>query len=76
MTTLKRKIKLNYGEFAIIKRIAIAKSKTINVKATEIAIYQGEQSDYISLTDIASYKDAGHTDDIIKNWLRNRNTIE
>lgn len=52
------------------------KSKTINVKGTEIAVFQGEKSDSISLTDIARYKDADHTDDIIKNWLRNRNTIE
>jgi hypothetical protein len=28
------------------------------------------------LTDIAKYKDPTNTDDIIKNWLRNRNTIE
>ena len=54
----------------------MAKNKTITVKGTEITIFQGEQTDYISLTDIARYKDAEHTDDIIKNWLRNRNTIE
>ena len=54
----------------------MAKNKTINVKGTEITIYQGDGSDYISLTDIARHKDAAHTDDIIKNWLRNRNTIE
>jgi hypothetical protein len=54
----------------------MAKSKIINVKAVEITIFNGEQSDYISLTDIARYKDAEHTDDIIKNWLRNRNTVE
>jgi hypothetical protein len=54
----------------------MAKNKVINVKGTEIIIFQSELSDYISLTDIARYKDAEHTDDIIKNWLRNRNTIE
>ena len=32
--------------------------------------------DYICLTDIARYKNAEHTDDMIRNWLRNRNTIE
>ncbi len=31
---------------------------------------------YISLTDIARFKDAERTDDLIRNWLRNRNTIE
>jgi hypothetical protein len=54
----------------------MAKNKTITVKGTEIGIYQGDVSDYISLTDIARHKDAAHTDTIIQNWLRNRNTIE
>jgi len=54
----------------------MAKNKIITVKGTDISIFQGTQSDYISLTDIARYKDAANTDDIIKNWLRNRNTIE
>jgi len=54
----------------------MAKNKTIQVKGLEIAIYQGEISDYISLTDIARHKDEAHTDAIIQNWLRNRNTIE
>ncbi len=54
----------------------MAKSKKINVKGTEIAIYTGAKSDYISLTDIARFKDTKRTDYIIQNWLRNRNTIE
>ena len=54
----------------------MAKNKSIIVKGTEISIFQIENSEYISLTDIARYKDAINTDDIIKNWLRNRNTIE
>ncbi len=54
----------------------MAKNKKIDVKGTEIAIFKAEIDDYISLTDIARYKDATNTDDIIKNWLRNRNTIE
>ena len=32
--------------------------------------------DYISLTDIARHKNADHSDDLIRNWLRNRNTLE
>ncbi|MBK7108934.1 MAG: KilA-N domain-containing protein [Chitinophagales bacterium] len=52
------------------------KNKIILVKGTEIAVISGLKSDYISLTDIARHKDASNTDDIIKNWLRNRNTIE
>jgi KilA-N domain len=54
----------------------MSKNKTINVKGTEITVFQGEQTDYISLTDIARHKDASNTDTIIQNWLRNRNTIE
>ena len=54
----------------------MAKNKTIIVKGTEITILQNHNVDYISLTDIARYKDPVNTDDIIKNWLRNRNTVE
>jgi len=54
----------------------MSKNKTINVQGTAITIFQGEQSDYLSLTDIARHKDTANTDAIIQNWLRNRNTIE
>ena len=54
----------------------MAKNKTIQVKGTSISVVQVEQSDFISLTDIAKHKDAVNTDSIIQNWLRNRNTIE
>jgi len=52
------------------------KNNKIIVKGSEISILHIETEDYISLTDIAKHKDAFNTDDIIKNWLRNRNTIE
>lgn len=52
------------------------KNKTINVSGTDVTILQNNESDYISLTDIARHKDAKNTDTIIQNWLRNRNTIE
>ncbi|WP_439488164.1 KilA-N domain-containing protein [Algoriphagus sp.] len=54
----------------------MGKNKKIEVKGNEITIFKAEMDEYISLTDIARYKDAASTDDIIKNWLRNRNTIE
>jgi hypothetical protein len=54
----------------------MAKNKKIEVKGTEISIFQGEHEDYISLTDIARYKESANMDTIIQNWLRNRNTIE
>jgi len=48
----------------------------ITVKDTHLTIVQINDADYICITDLARYKDAAHTDDVIKNWLRNRNTIE
>ncbi|PKM09539.1 MAG: DNA-binding protein [Gammaproteobacteria bacterium HGW-Gammaproteobacteria-7] len=49
---------------------------TVSVKGTDIAVVVYREQDYISLTDIARHKNAGLTDDLIRNWLRNRNTIE
>ncbi|HQO21031.1 MAG TPA: KilA-N domain-containing protein [Acidobacteriota bacterium] len=48
----------------------------IKVLDTVVSYYTKEAEDYISLTDIARHKNPEHMDDIIKNWLRNRNTIE
>ncbi|MDR2358775.1 MAG: KilA-N domain-containing protein, partial [Prevotellaceae bacterium] len=48
----------------------------INVKNTDLTIIQYNNEDYVCITDLARYKNAEHTDDVIKNWLRNRNTIE
>ena len=42
----------------------------------DIVLYQDNEQDYISLTDIARYKDPNHIDVIIQNWMRNRNTVE
>lgn len=49
------------------------KSKSITVKGTEIKIVSVRNEDFISLTDMI--KPFGD-DSIIKNWLRNRNTVE
>ena len=49
---------------------------TINANGTEITIIsQGNQDDYISLTDIARYK-SDEPKDVIKNWMRSKSTIE
>ena len=49
---------------------------SIHAKGTEIAVLStGDANDYISLTDIARYK-SDAPDDVIKNWMRNRDTIE
>tara|TARA_R110000796_G_scaffold252557_1_gene387727 strand:- start:118582 stop:119415 length:834 start_codon:yes stop_codon:yes gene_type:complete len=54
----------------------MSKKKTLHVQGKEIALISNLANDYISLTDIARYKDANSTDTIIQNWLRNRNTVE
>lgn len=52
------------------------KNKKIEVLNTDVSVQTNQQEDYISLTDIARYKDSKRTDYIIMNWMRNRNTIE
>jgi hypothetical protein len=47
----------------------------INVQQTDVTILQINDTDYISLTDIAKFKSNEPTD-VIANWMRNRNTIE
>jgi len=49
----------------------------INAKGTEIAVISaGMDDDFISLTDIAKYKNTDYPSEVIQNWMRNRNTIE
>ena len=48
----------------------------IKVLSQEVSHYEKDEDDYISLTDIARYKNRERTDDLIRNWLRNRNTLE
>lgn len=54
----------------------MTKNKTIVVKGTEIIFFQKDSEDFISLTDIARYRDAERSDYILQNWMRNRSTIE
>jgi len=48
----------------------------LQVLEQDIATYNKEGVEYICITDIARYRNAERTDDLIRNWLRNRNTIE
>lgn len=52
------------------------KNQKIEVKGTEIVIYSKKDDDYISLTDIARYKNPNEPKDVVKNWMRNYSTIE
>ena len=48
----------------------------IAVKGVEIALNQSLDKSFISITDIAKYKNPEAPADIIKNWMRSKNTIE
>ena len=49
------------------------KGKEITVLDQEIHI---NKNDYFSLTDIARYKNSEAPADVVKNWLRRKDTIE
>lgn len=48
---------------------------TINANGVEIRVNTTNETDYISLTDIAKKRDAENPRYIIQNWMRNRSTI-
>jgi hypothetical protein len=53
------------------------KSKIIHVQNIPITVISGKNDDFICITDIAKAKDGeSRSADIIKNWVRNRATIE
>ena len=53
------------------------KNRVIEVHGVVVNIAQQQGDDYICLTDIANAKEGdGRAADIIKNWLRNRGTLE
>ena len=54
----------------------MAKNKIINVQGREIALISDKVNDYISLTDMARYRDTERTNYIIQNWMRTRSAIE
>ena len=48
----------------------------MNVKENEIRVMRIDGEDYISLTDLAKYKNLEEPSDVIKKWLSNYDTIE
>ena len=52
------------------------KNSSIEVRGTAVKIKTVGSDDFICLTDIAKSKNPEHPDDLIRNWLRNRNTLE
>ena len=57
--------------------MAKVQKETIEAKGLSIQVYTEDfQNDYISLTDIARYKNSDDPRFVIQNWMRNRNTLE
>ena len=52
------------------------KNNAITAQGTTVKIKTVGSDDFICLTDIAKSKNSEHPDDLIRNWLRNRNTLE
>jgi hypothetical protein len=52
-------------------------SKTkLNVNEIEIVLYKQNEEEYISITDMAKFRDSERTNYIIQNWMRTRSTVE
>ena len=55
----------------------VIKKDTLYAKGIEISIYTEDfRNEYISLTDIAKYRNADDPRYVIQNWMRNRDTVE
>ncbi len=52
------------------------RNQKIDVKGTKIAITVRGENDYISLTDIAKYRNTVEPFSVINNWMRSKSTID
>jgi KilA-N domain len=53
-----------------------SKTSTLAIQGTTVTVVTSAQGDYISLTDIARYRNAQEPSAVINNWMRSRSTIE
>ncbi|MCL2329078.1 MAG: KilA-N domain-containing protein [Bacteroidetes bacterium] len=54
----------------------MSKNKKITIQGTEIMLFSHKKEDYISLTDMARYKDSMETSLVISHWMSTRYTVE
>ncbi len=54
------------------------KTEKINVKGVEINLFNNSDNnnDYISLTGIAKYRSKDNPNELIRNWMRSRSSLE
>ena len=50
--------------------------RTIEVQGASVTVLSQDKEDVFCLTDIAKFKNPDHPDDVIRNWLRTRSTVE
>lgn len=50
--------------------------KKVTVRGLDVAVFSLGEADFISLTDIARQKNSDEPADVVKNWLRSKQTIE
>lgn len=48
----------------------------VNLNTTVRLLFQSKDDSYLSLTDIAKYKDPEEPNIVVRNWMRLRSTIE
>ena len=48
----------------------------LSVNEIEVVFYKQNEEEFISLTDMAKFRDSERTNYIIQNWMRTRSTIE
>lgn len=58
------------------KKTNMAKKRTIQIKGSDVVIYRQQSDDYISLTDMARYKNAEATGLVISHWLSTRFAVD
>ena len=52
------------------------KKSTIEVQGAAITVLSQKEQDFICLTDIARFKNPERSDDLVRNWLRTRDSVE
>ena len=73
----KMKKKYEKGKKGKKWRVFMKKNRIITVQNIPVTIAQSKKEDYICITDIAMVKSGDYrAADVIKNWIRNRNTLE
>ena len=52
------------------------KNNQVEVKGLQVTFRKIDDEDYISLTDIARFRESEYPSDVVRNWLRTFRTIE